>query len=188
MIGAFASFVAAVAAAFASAIRAGTSFLTFVGSIPGRVSGFFSNAGSILLGAGRAIMEGLLNGIKAAWNNVRSYLSGLAAEIKSLKGPIQKDRRLLIPEGKAIMAGLGQGLTAGYRDVSSLVGGMADDIAHQMDPVLRGGMALDASYSGAISADDFGARPTEVTVVTNLDGKVLARTVNSVNTRDARRG
>jgi hypothetical protein len=88
--------------------------VSFVSGIPGRITGLFSGAGGWLQDAGRAIMDGLLSGLRSAWEKVRSFVSGIGNAIKSLKGPIDYDMRLLIPEGRAIMSGLQRGLAAGF--------------------------------------------------------------------------
>lgn len=122
-----------------------------VGKIKGRVTGAFSGAGSWLYGAGRAIMSGLLNGIKAAWNSVAGYLSGLGAKIKNLKGPLEKDRRLLIPEGAAIMDSLMTGLASRFGALSGMLGGLTDSLPNIVggSPVGGGSLAAAGAFTPA---------------------------------------
>lgn len=82
-----------------------------------------------LSGAGRAIMNSLLSGLRSAWGAVKHFVSGIAGWIKAHKGPISYDRRLLIPAGKAIMTGLNQGLNSSFDDVKGNVKAMAGEIA-----------------------------------------------------------
>lgn len=82
----------------------------FVRSIPDKISGALSGLGNLLVNAGRVIIDGLLNGLKAAWGGVTSFVGGIADWIAQHKGPIPYDRKLLVPAGKAIMEGLGAGL------------------------------------------------------------------------------
>lgn len=98
------------------------------------VKGFFDQLWNIdLSGAGRAIMEGFLNGLKAAWGAVTDFVGGIASWIAEHKGPISYDRRLLIPAGQAIMGGFNTALMGGFEDVKGNVSGMADGIRSMFD-------------------------------------------------------
>ena len=83
-----------------------------------------------LSGQGRAIMNSFFNGLKSVWNSIKSFISHIAGWIKSHKGPISYDRKLLIPAGRAIMEGLNSGLTEQFASVQSNVSTMAERIAN----------------------------------------------------------
>jgi phage-related protein len=112
---------------------------TEMGKIKGRVTGAFSGAASWLYNAGHSIMTGLLNGIKQAWENVANYLSGLGNKIKNLKGPLEKDKRLLIPEGAAIMDSLMTGLASRFGGLETMLGGLTNAIPNVVSGSTGGG-------------------------------------------------
>lgn len=98
---------------------------------------FIKSVTHIDLGAqGRAIMDSFLNGLKGAWENVKSFVGGIGRWIKEHKGPLSYDEQLLIPAGQAIMSGLNGGLTTGFSDVQDNVSGMAGVISDQVTGIM----------------------------------------------------
>lgn len=98
---------------------------------------FIKSVTHIDLGAqGRAIMDSFLNGLKGAWENVKSFVGGIGNWIKEHKGPLSYDEQLLIPAGQAIMSGLNGGLTTGFSDVQDNVSSMAGVISDQVTSVM----------------------------------------------------
>lgn len=98
------------------------------------VKSFFSQLWNIdLSGAGRAIMEGFLGGLKSMWGAVTNFVGGIASWIAAHKGPISYDRRLLIPAGQAIMSGFNTALMGGFEKLKGNVSGMADGIRSMFD-------------------------------------------------------
>jgi phage-related protein len=119
---------------------------TEMGKIKGKVTGAFSGAGSWLYSAGKAIMTGLLNGIKDAWNSVKDYLQGVGAKIKSYKGPLEKDRVLLVPEGRAIMDGLMTGISDRMGNLAGMLTNMTTAIPNVVSGT-GGGLATAGGFS-----------------------------------------
>ncbi|HHH5491204.1 TPA: hypothetical protein ACP028_001734, partial [Streptococcus pyogenes] len=135
------------------------SFSSLVSSVGSAVNGVIDSISSTIRGlanidisgAGAAIMNGFLNGLKSAWGAVKSFVSGIANWIAEHKGPISYDRVLLKPAGKAIMGGLNTSLIDGFKEVKSNVSGMADDLASTMTGK---SLSLGIDAKPSVTADD----------------------------------
>lgn len=123
---AFTSGWAAAKEAVQNGIQAVIDFMT---ALPGQIVSALGDLGGILLGAGRAVMEGFLNGLTAGFNAVKDFVGGIAGWIADHKGPIDYDKTVLVPHGEAFMQGLGKGLENGFQPVLDQASGMADRIA-----------------------------------------------------------
>lgn len=132
--GVFSAILAPVARAQQSVGRFGeaakTGIATAVNAIkqlPGQIVSVFANFGSLLYNAGRALLDGLIRGIKSAIGSVKETLSGVTSLIPDWKGPEDEDRRLLRPAGQALMEGLSAGIDLG-----------ANDLRRQLQDLTRG--------------------------------------------------
>jgi len=94
----------------------------------GWLGNFFSGAGTWLVNSGKAIVQGLWDGMTFVWRKVTGWISGLAGWIKAHKGPLNRDLTLLQPAGRAIMAGLRLGLLGGFVDVKNVITTAAGNI------------------------------------------------------------
>lgn len=92
-----------------------------------------------LSGAGRAIMNSLLAGLRSAWGAVKSFVGSIGSWIKAHKGPIRVDRKLLIPAGVAIMNGFNKGLQDQFstvqKGVSNMAGAVSDAVSSNLETI-----------------------------------------------------
>lgn len=133
--------------------------LGFLGGIGSAIKGVFAGAGAWLWNAGASIINGLLNGLKAAFGRVKSFVSGIGDWIVKHKGPLSYDKVMLKPAGLAIMQGFDKSLRQGWKDVQRTVNGMNAQI--------NGGFDVDASKSGRANFNAGGGGNTFVTQTFN---------------------
>jgi phage-related protein len=107
--------------------------IEWVQGLPGRILNFVKDAGRWLLNAGKAVIQGFLNGLKEAFKAVADWVGGIADWISAHKGPLDYDRRLLIPAGQAIMEGLLGGLQSKEDTIKSFLQGLTSDIQGGLD-------------------------------------------------------
>lgn len=128
--------------------------VSWFGGIPNAICGVFAGAGAWLWNAGASIINGLLNGLKAAFGRVKSFVSGIGDWIVRHKGPLSYDKVILKPAGRAIMQGFDKSLRQGWKDVQRTVNGMNAQI--------NGGFDVDASKTGRANLNAGGGSTTYV--------------------------
>lgn len=122
-----------------------TDAVNWVKGIPGKIVSALGNLGTLLLQAGKDILQGLLNGLKDVWNNITDFVGGIGSWIADHKGPLSVDRKLLTPAGRAIMSGLHAGLQQEWGTVQAYVtsriaalsGLMPDAVANAVGAAVR---------------------------------------------------
>lgn len=134
--------------------NAWNNVVSWFGGIPNAICGVFAGAGAWLWNAGASIINGLLNGLKAAFGKVKSFVSGIGDWIVRHKGPLSYDKVMLKPAGLAIMQGFDKSLKAGWKDVQRTVNGMNAQI--------NGGFDVDASKTGRANVSNGGGSTTYV--------------------------
>lgn len=144
-----------------------------------------------LSAAGRAIINGFLNGLKATWEHVKSFVGGIASWIKDNKGPISYDKKLLVGAGNAIMFGLNKGLEDDFKKVKQTVGYMAGSIAESFNssPVMsiNGSIAnSNSKINSAVSHEINNAGKQPAAFTFNLGNRSFRAFVDDItNTQNA---
>lgn len=105
-----------------------TAALDWLKGLGDRIKTAIGDVSRLLYNIGRSILTGLLDGMKKGWETVSGWVGNVGGWIANLKGPIQKDRKLLIPQGRAIMQGLNVGLRSGFRETQDVLGDIESGI------------------------------------------------------------
>lgn len=87
-----------------------------------RIVATVGGLGGKLYGAGKALLQGLLNGLRDKFEAVKDFVRSIKDWVARNKGPISDDRRVLVPAGIAIMQGLVNGMYAGMPLLQAAVG------------------------------------------------------------------
>jgi hypothetical protein len=152
------------AAAWIAGISSVAKVVGAVRKLPGAISGVFKGAGNWLWNAGRAIINGLVNGIKSAVGWLKDNLSWVTSLIPSWKGPLDVDKRLLTPNGAAIMGSLVAGITSRLPALKQTLAGVSAEIG--------GGVTAPAGVGAAATA------PRGVTAVGQSGGMAVKVTLD----------
>ncbi|WP_435107356.1 phage tail protein [Nocardiopsis synnemataformans] len=111
--------------------------ISFVRGIPGRIKSALGNLGSLLLSAGRSIIQGLINGVTGMIGSLRSKFSEITGMIPDWKGPMSVDLKLLEPAGEGIMTGLNRGIEKSLPGLRSTLQGVTREIPSNVSASVR---------------------------------------------------
>ena len=111
----------------------------FVKGIPDKIVAALGKVKDLLLDAGKAIIDGFLDGLKKAFNGVKDWVGGIGSWIADHKGPKAYDLALLVPAGNWIITGLREGIQA-------QIPGLLDDVSQVAD-------AVSGAFSDAFTMD-----------------------------------
>ena len=105
--------------------------------IPGKITGAIGDLGDLLKDAGRAVIQGLIDGIEEKVESLKSKLGSITKLIPDVKGPLDKDKVLLFPAGVAIMEGLIAGIESKRKPLTDVLAKVTEHF-HKMRDALRG--------------------------------------------------
>lgn len=103
--------------------------VSWFSGLPSKISSAIGSVGGLLWDAGNSIIQGLLDGINAKWQAVKSKVSSMGSWIASHKGPKEYDLKLLVPNGGWIMQGLMNGLQNAKPELQNTLHDIADTIS-----------------------------------------------------------
>ena len=174
IIGFFQSLPGRIGAFFSSAAQFAqntwNNVVSWFSGLPGRILSAIGNVGRLLWNAGSSIIEGFLDGLKSAWNNVTGFIGGIADWIAEHKGPAAYDKVLLVKNGRLIMQGLAKGLGLGFdQDVTRAITRVNGRLS---------AMSFDMPGTNGTAT----AQPMTVSIVINgvLDGEDAARKLKKI--------
>ena len=155
----------------------------FFKKLPGRIRSALGNLKGILLNAGKAILQGLIDGIQSKFTALKSKLGAVTKLIPKWKGPPATDRVLLSDNGKLIIQGLISGMESKESALRGSLQGMTSNLVRtpllstgssprigSVGPAPQGG--LEASLVGArveMGKDGFGTFVDGRIRLNNLD-------------------
>jgi len=131
-----------------SAVSRMMSLVDWVKGIPGRILSGLGNLGSLLIGSGRALLEGLWQGVQNALGWVKDKISGALSSIRNLfpfspakEGPFSGTGYTTY-SGRALMEGFGEGMESANADVrttaTSVLGGAQRALSGSQSPAASG--------------------------------------------------
>lgn len=178
-------FTAWFAGVYIAATTKLSELISFVRSIPSRILSALGNLGSLLLNAGKSVIQGFIDGITSMIGSVRSTLSDLTSKLTSWKGPEDLDKRLLTPAGTYLIDGLIRGLESRYGAVKASLQGLTGLIGDTTLP--------DLAVPGLQGGGRPGAQPQIVVNVHALNanadtGRLIAQALEAHLAINGRRG
>lgn len=105
------------------------SIIATVRGIPGRIRGALGDLGSLLLGAGRRVIDGFIRGIRAGFDRVRAELSRLTSLLPDWKGPEDVDATILYRAGQTVIGGFVGGMRSEFPTARAELGGLTGSLA-----------------------------------------------------------
>lgn len=163
------SFLSSIWGTMKSSVSNGINgIVDFFRNMPSRILSALGNVGSLLVNAGKQIIDGFLNGLKSAFGKVQDFVGGIGDWIAAHKGPKEYDLKLLIPNGGWIMESLATGLKKALPEVQKAL----DSVAGEIQGYDFGAATVEADFNAykgrkAASKSNNNAGRGETTIVVN---------------------
>lgn len=163
-----------------SAVSSGvSSAVSLVSSLPSKAAGALGGVGGILVGAGRSLIQGFINGISSMIGAVKSKLSSLTAMLPSWKGPAARDAVILRPAGRLVLDGFIRGLDDRSGAVQRALGSLTNSLSGQVELTAARSPQTGAIRFTETDKADYGYRDQPVVLnLVDSDG-VLLGTIKS---------
>jgi phage-related protein len=120
-------------------------------SLPGRALSAMGNMNGLLVGAGRALIQGLINGVVSKVGELSSQLQSITAMIPDWKGPAERDATILAPAGRLLIQGLQNGVAAQLPSLRAQLRSITADLPG----MTLGAMSVTASAAGTGGGDTY---------------------------------
>jgi TP901 family phage tail tape measure protein len=121
-----------------AAVSTFTGLVSWVSGLPGRIIGALGNLGSLLLGAGKDLIRGFINGIK----NMAGAVAGAAMDVA--KGAVNGIKNFLgISSPSKVFAGLGENVGEGFvQGIAGMRPAVAAEMARLADTQALGALTV----------------------------------------------
>lgn len=137
-----------------SAIRGAIStMMGMVRGIPGQIKGALGNLGGLLVGAGKSIIQGLINGVTSMIGSLKNTFSSITNMIPDWKGPPDTDAKLLTNAGELIMEGLISGLESKYGAVKNSLQGFTGELSQTVGTQIGADIGVTTSVRNTALSD-----------------------------------
>lgn len=178
LIGWFGNLVGVVWNTIRTIITIFSNLVPAIKDVIGLVVGIFATLGSMIIHAigdvshllydiGKKIIDGLINGIKDKFGDVKQTLGDLTKKLTSWKGPESVDKKILFGAGRFVIGGFVEGLQSSFGDVQNTLGSLTAGLAPAaLSPQANDNSVRTTIYGGVnigsnVDADNFLARLTK---------------------------
>lgn len=110
----------------------GAAIVNWFKDLPTKIMDALGDLSDLLADVGIAIIQGLWDGMKEKWEEVKGWVSGLGGWIKDNKGPINVDLLLLYDNGRAVMQGFQDGMASKWGEIQNWISGMVSQMRAQV--------------------------------------------------------